>query len=100
LFFGVALEGNGGADTALAGQGPVGVGVVSFVGHDGAGLDVGAEVEQGGELPAVALFPSCQREGERHAVEIGLEVDLGREASARTAERLRGLPPLAPAAET
>ena len=39
-------------------------------------------------------------EGERQAVEIDLEVDLGREAAARAAERLTGLPPLAPAAET
>jgi hypothetical protein len=39
-------------------------------------------------------------EGERQAVEIDLEVDLGREAAARAAERLVVLPPLAPAAET
>jgi hypothetical protein len=34
------------------------------------------------------------------AVEIGLEVDFGREAAARAAERLAVLPPFAPAAET
>jgi len=34
------------------------------------------------------------------AVEIGLEVDPGREAAARAAERLMLLPPFAPAAET
>ena len=39
-------------------------------------------------------------EGERQAVEVGLDVDLGREAAARAAERLLVLPPLAPAAET
>ena len=39
-------------------------------------------------------------EGERQAVEIDLDVDLGREAAARAAERLTALPPLAPAAET
>jgi hypothetical protein len=39
-------------------------------------------------------------EVERIAVEIGLEVYLGREAAARAAERLLLLPPFAPAAET
>ena len=39
-------------------------------------------------------------EGERQAVEVDLEVDLGREAAPRAAERLAGLPPFAPAAET
>jgi hypothetical protein len=39
-------------------------------------------------------------EGERQASEVGLEMDLGREAAARAAERLPLLPPLAPAAET
>jgi len=39
-------------------------------------------------------------EVERVAVEIGLEVDFGREAAARAAERLAMLPPFAPAAET
>ncbi len=34
------------------------------------------------------------------AVEIGLEVDLGREATTRFAERLGLLPPFAPAADT
>ena len=39
-------------------------------------------------------------EGERQAVEVDLDVDLGREAAPRAAERLAMLPPLAPAAET
>src|SRR5262245_33603774 len=39
-------------------------------------------------------------EGERQAVEIDFEVDFGREAATRAAERLIILPPLAPAAET
>lgn len=37
---------------------------------------------------------------ERVAVEIGLEMDFGREAAARAAECLAPLPPFAPAAET
>ena len=39
-------------------------------------------------------------EVERMTVEIGVEVDFGREAAARAAERLSLLPPFAPAAET
>jgi hypothetical protein len=39
-------------------------------------------------------------EVEMVAMEIGLEVDLGREAAARAAECLVLLPPFAPAAET
>ena len=39
-------------------------------------------------------------EVERVAVEIGLEVNFGRETAARAAERLAMLPPFAPAAET
>jgi hypothetical protein len=39
-------------------------------------------------------------EGERQAVPIHLEVDLGRKAPARAAQSLTGLPPFAPAAET
>jgi hypothetical protein len=39
-------------------------------------------------------------EGERQAIEVDLDVDLGREAAAGAAERLILLPPLAPAAET
>ena len=39
-------------------------------------------------------------ESERPSIEINLEVDLGREAPARAAQRLSVLPPLAPAAET
>jgi hypothetical protein len=38
-------------------------------------------------------------EGDRQAGKIGLEMDLGREPAARTAERLAALPPFAPAAE-
>jgi hypothetical protein len=39
-------------------------------------------------------------EGERQPTQVNLEVDLGREAAARAAQRLTWLPPLAPAAET
>ena len=39
-------------------------------------------------------------EGERQTIEVDLEVDLGREATARAPKRLTVLPPFAPAAET
>ena len=58
------------------------------------------DVERCLELGAVAGFTAGQMEVERVAVEIGLEVDFGREAAARAAERLALLPPFAPAAET
>jgi hypothetical protein len=58
------------------------------------------DVEQGFELAAVACLAAGQVEGERLPVEIALQMDLGGEAAARSAERLARLPPLAPAAET
>jgi hypothetical protein len=39
-------------------------------------------------------------ESQRQAIEIGLEVNLGREAPAGAAQSLAILPPFAPAAET
>jgi hypothetical protein len=39
-------------------------------------------------------------ESQRSPIQVNLEVDLGREASARAAQRLILLPPFAPAAET
>jgi hypothetical protein len=59
-----------------------------------------AAVERCHELRAVAGFATGQVEIERMAVEIGLEVNFGREAATRAAEGLMLLPPLAPAAET
>ena len=57
------------------------------------------------ELAAVACLTRGQVEGERQAVQIDLDVDLGREAPARAAEGLARGPPFspsrrAPAAET
>ena len=88
------------ADAALTGRRPVGLAVVAFVAHRGAGRDVWPEVEQDHKPGAVARFAPGRMEGERQAVEVDLEVDLGREAAPRAAERLAGLPPFAPAAET
>ena len=79
---------------------PVGPRVVALVGQRGARRDVGADPEQGLELTAVAGLAPREVEGERLAVEVGLQVDLGRATTARAAGRLAVLPPLAPAAET
>ena len=51
-------------------------------------------------MRAVAGLATGQVEVERIAIEIGLEVDFGRETTARAAKRLAMLPPFAPAAET
>jgi hypothetical protein len=87
-------------DAARKCRRPVGLAVISLVRHRDAWADVGADVERCLELCAVAGLATGQMEVERVAVEIGLEVDFGREAAARTAERLALLPPFAPAAET
>ena len=79
---------------------PVSRGVVAFVGQRGARHDIGADVEQDLELAAVTGLAAREVDGKRLAVVVALEVDLGREAAARAAERLVVLPPLAPAAET
>jgi len=78
----------------------VGLAVVSLVRYRDARADVGTDVERRLELRAVAGLASGQVEVEGIAVEIGLDVDFGRETAARAAERLAMLPPFAPAAET
>ena len=87
-------------DAAVTGGLAIGGTVVALVGHGDAGADIGSDVERGFELGAVAGLAAGQMEVERPAVEIGFEVDFGREAAARAAERLMLLPPFAPAAET
>jgi len=76
------------------------VAVISLIGYRDARADVWADVERCLELRAVARLAWGQVKVERMAVEIGLEVDFGREAATRTAEGLILLPPFAPAAET
>ena len=73
------------------------VAVVSLIGYRNAGR---CPARCRLELRAVAGFATSQVEVERTAVEIGLEVDFGREAATRAAESLVLLPPFAPAAET
>ena len=52
------------------------------------------------KFAAVTGFAAGEMKGERQAVEIDLQMNFGREAAARAAERLIVLPPFAPAAET
>ena len=87
-------------NAAPARGGAVRLGIVPFVGQDRARGDVRPDIEQDLELRAVADLASREVKSERQAIEVGLQVDLGREAAARTAERLPVLPPFAPAAET
>ena len=51
-------------------------------------------------MRAVAGLTLCEVKREWASIQISLEVDLGREAPARAAQRLTILPPFAPAAET
>ena len=87
-------------DTARARCRAVGLAVISLVRHRNAWANVGTDVERRLELCAVADLAAGQVEVERIAVEIGFEVDFGRETASRAAERLAILPPFAPAAET
>ena len=96
----VGFERDSRRDAAGACDGPVGLGVIALVGEGRARRDVGAQIQQQLEDRAVAGLTTGQVEGDRLAVEIALEVDLGGEAAARAAEGLTLLPPFAPAAET
>ena len=93
------LDGDDGTDAARARRLAIGLAVVAFVADGGARGDLGAEVEQDRKVRAVGGLSGGEVEGDGQAAEIGFEVDLGREAAARAAERLALLPPLAPAAE-
>ena len=61
---------------------PVGLAVISLVRYRDARADVGADVERRLELCAVAGLAPGQVEVERVALEVGLEVDFGRETAA------------------
>ena len=87
-------------DAACARRGAIGAAVVALVGDRDPRGDVGTKIEGSLELGRVARLAPGQMEIERIAIEVGLEMDFGREAATRAAERLVLLPPLAPAAET
>lgn len=87
-------------DTALACGIAIGPAGIALVADRCPRIDVGAKPEQDREVRCVALLAAGQVEGDRMAVEVGLQVDFGGEAAARATERLTLLPPFAPAAET
>jgi hypothetical protein len=55
-----------------------------------------AGIEQGRKLRAVVPLAAAQLESDRLAIALGADVDLGREAAARAAERLLLNPPFSP----
>ncbi len=69
-------------DAAFAGGEAIGSTVVALVGNGDSRADIGSDIERGLELGTVAGLATGQVAVERVAVEIGLEVDLGREAAA------------------
>lgn len=83
---------------AVAGILPEGVAVVCLVAeqHAGVAVTLGHEIVVGGEIMCLA---GGQDDGNGKPVSIGAQVDLGREAAARTAKSLGLSPPLAPAAQ-
>jgi hypothetical protein len=99
LFFSLAL-GDHGSDAARSRGGPIGLAGVAFVADDGAGLNVGPDIEQGFELMPVEGFAAGQVEGDDVAGGVRFRVDFRGEAAARAPKRLAFLPPFAPAADT
>jgi hypothetical protein len=91
---------DGGADAASARRLSVCLGIVTLVAEHRSRGDVRPDVEQGFEIAAVAGLAAGQMEGQRQAVEIGLQVDFAGKPAARAPESLVLLPPFAPAAET
>ena len=79
---GVFPPGDDRGDAARAGGGAVGLAVVSLVGHRDARADIRADVERCLELDAVADLAAGEVEVEGASVEVGLEVDFGGEAAA------------------
>jgi hypothetical protein len=56
--------------------------IIALIGQGGARRDVWADVEEDLKVAAVAGLPTRKVEGERLALEVGLEVDLGPETTA------------------
>ena len=76
------------------------LGIVAFIGDHRPWRDIRSDRQQGFELTAVGGLCTGQVEVERQAIEIAFDVDFCAKSTARAAERLILLPPLAPAAET
>lgn len=87
-------------DAAIPCRFAIGLAGGALVADRGARVHVGIEPEQDREVQRIAFLSAGQVEGDRIAVEIGLQVDLAGEPAARATECLATLPPFAPAAET
>src|SRR6185437_10399871 len=66
----------------------------------GARIEIRTDVEKRFKVAAITGFTAGEMEGNWHATEVGLQVNLGRETATRAAKCLIMLPPFAPAAET
>ena len=78
----------------------IGLAGVTFIADDGAGLNVGPDIEQGFEVTPVEGFAAGQVEGDDIPGGVRFCVDFRGEAATRAPERLAFLPPFAPAADT
>jgi len=96
----VGLVGDDGSDAARSRGVPIGLAGVAFVADDGAGLNVGPDIEQGFEVTPVEGLAAGQVEGDDIPGGVRFCVDFRGEAATRPPERLPFLPPFAPAAET
>ena len=92
--------GDDGSDAARSRGVPIGLTGVAFVADDGAGLNVGPDIEQGFEVTPVEGFAAGQVEGDDIPGGVRFCVDFRGEAAPRAPERLPFLPPFAPAADT
>ncbi len=92
--------GDDGSNAARSRSVPIGLAGVAFVADDGAGLNVGSDIEQGFEVTPVEGFATRQVEGDDVAGGVRFCMDFRGEAAARAPERLAFLPPFAPAADT
>ena len=95
----VGLVGDDGSDAARSRGVPIGLAGVPFVADDGAGLNVGPDIEQGFEMTPVEDFAAGQVEGDDIAGGVRFCVDFRGGAATRPPERLPFLPPFAPAHE-
>ena len=100
LVFFVGLVRDDRRDAARSRGVPIGLAGVAFVADDGAGLNVGPDIEQGFEVTPVEGFAAGQVEGDDIPGGVRFCVDFRGEAAARAPERLAFLPPFAPAADT
>ena len=96
----IGLVRDHGRDAARSRRRAVGLAGVALVADDGAGLNVRPDIEQRFEMRRVGSLAAGQIESDDVARRVRLGVDFRGEAAARTSERLRVLPPLAPAADT